>query len=512
MDSSKKRPNDTSMEEDSGSKKFNSSGDATLHLKVLVPSGAAGGVIGKGGETIAEIQKNVGARIKMSKANDFYPGSNERVCLITGNAEAIAAIVSFIGEKIRDGHHHRDGGRGDYDSKVSSEREKQMKVIVPNSTAGMIIGKGGAYVKQIKERSGSFIQLSQKSKETTLPERVITIIGDEENNKEALDMILAKVAEDPQSGSCLNISYNEFQGPVANINPTGSPFANGGGSGGGGGGGPPQVPPMLPIGMCGGGGGGVESGYGGGVDPRDPGGYNLPLVGGGAVNMRLNFNPNIMTNDPRMMTQYLGHVNNSFRAKGYSDKAAEEITRALNVLTMHGVLQVEMITGSMGPPPAAMMMGGMGGGGHMEVDPAYGGGGYQRGRGGRTASPSSSSTASYNMPPVNNNSFGLAMAGHGMPSGGADEAGSKVEIEVHESLVGAVIGPAGKSIVEMQHYTGAIIQISKKGVYAPGTKNRIVTITGPAKSLKSAQYLVDQRVAEEEAKRVQMQQHQNKGY
>ena len=52
----------------------------------------------------------------------------------------------------------------------------------------------------------------------------------------ALDLILAKVAEDPQSGSCLNISYNEFQGPVANINPTGSPFANGGGGGGGGGG------------------------------------------------------------------------------------------------------------------------------------------------------------------------------------------------------------------------------------------------------------------------------------
>jgi hypothetical protein len=50
----------------------------------------------------------------------------------------------------------------------------------------------------------------------------------------ALDMILEKVAEDPQSGNCLNISYNEFQGPIANINPTGSPFANGGGGGGGG--------------------------------------------------------------------------------------------------------------------------------------------------------------------------------------------------------------------------------------------------------------------------------------
>ena len=45
-----------------------------VHLKVLVPSIAAGAIIGKGGETITQIQKETGANIKMSKANDFYPG------------------------------------------------------------------------------------------------------------------------------------------------------------------------------------------------------------------------------------------------------------------------------------------------------------------------------------------------------------------------------------------------------------------------------------------------------
>ena len=35
---------------------------------------AAGGIIGKGGETIAQLQNEVGAKIKMSKANDYYPG------------------------------------------------------------------------------------------------------------------------------------------------------------------------------------------------------------------------------------------------------------------------------------------------------------------------------------------------------------------------------------------------------------------------------------------------------
>lgn len=38
-------------------------------------------------------------------------------------------------------------------------------------------------------------------------------------------MILGKVVEDPQSGTCLNVSYADVSGPVANYNPTGSPFA-----------------------------------------------------------------------------------------------------------------------------------------------------------------------------------------------------------------------------------------------------------------------------------------------
>lgn len=45
------------------------------HLKILVPAVAAGAIIGKGGETIGQLQKDTNARVKMSKANDFYPGS-----------------------------------------------------------------------------------------------------------------------------------------------------------------------------------------------------------------------------------------------------------------------------------------------------------------------------------------------------------------------------------------------------------------------------------------------------
>lgn len=52
-----------------------------------------------------------------------------------------------------------------------------MKVVVPNATIGMIIGKGGCYIKQIKDDTGAYVQISQKSADTVLVERVVTIAG-----------------------------------------------------------------------------------------------------------------------------------------------------------------------------------------------------------------------------------------------------------------------------------------------------------------------------------------------
>lgn len=64
-----------------------------------------------------------------------------------------------------------------------------------------------------------------------------------------------------------------------------------------------------------------------------------------------------------------------------------------------------------------------------------------------------------------------------------------------------ITGPGGKSLIEIQHLSGANIQISKKGIFAPGTRNRIVTITGTPNAIGTAQYLIEQRINEEEVKR-----------
>ncbi|KAG7256931.1 hypothetical protein CRUP_020953 [Coryphaenoides rupestris] len=53
-------------------------------LKVLIPSYAAGSIIGKGGQTIVQLQKETGATIKLSKSKDFYPGRRRTPATVAG--------------------------------------------------------------------------------------------------------------------------------------------------------------------------------------------------------------------------------------------------------------------------------------------------------------------------------------------------------------------------------------------------------------------------------------------
>ena len=71
--------------------------------------------------------------------------------------------------------------------------ERQLRLVVPNSTIGMVIGKGGETVEQMKQRSGANILISKKD-EVKIPERVITLVGEVRSNQVALDMILEKVS------------------------------------------------------------------------------------------------------------------------------------------------------------------------------------------------------------------------------------------------------------------------------------------------------------------------------
>ncbi|XP_041468325.1 RNA-binding protein Nova-1-like [Lytechinus variegatus] len=78
---SRKRPLESESEGGMATKRTNLGpgpvDDNKYMLKMLIPSTAAGSIIGKGGQTIAQLQKDTGTNVKLSKANDFYPEGNQ---------------------------------------------------------------------------------------------------------------------------------------------------------------------------------------------------------------------------------------------------------------------------------------------------------------------------------------------------------------------------------------------------------------------------------------------------
>nr|XP_017089307.2 RNA-binding protein Nova-1 isoform X4 [Drosophila bipectinata] len=500
-------------------------GETTYHMKILVPAVASGAIIGKGGETIASLQKDTGARVKMSKSHDFYPGTTERVCLITGSTEAIMFVLDFIMDKIRE-KPDLTTKIIDAESKQTQERDKQVKILVPNSTAGMIIGKGGAFIKQIKEESGSYVQISQKPKDVSLQERCITIIGDKENNKNACKMILSKIVEDPQSGTCLNVSYADVSGPVANFNPTGSPYATN------------QNAINSSTAS-------LNSTLGttiGGTSSA----ASL-LVNGTGINLSINLGAPNPAPNLAVATQLLEHIKVAMRGSGYSETVTTEVCAALGVLAKYGVLAMgvgvphtngahstlgnflgvttlDQQTAAAASAATASNMFGAVGQVNLEQYAAAAAAAAAATRPTQTQLDAAavqfdpfrhlgSATAPATTPvSLNNNSFGLTAATgtattaqlgglSKSPTPGDLSSKDSKNVEVPEVIIGAILGPNGRSLVEIQHVSGANVQISKKGIFAPGTRNRIVTITGQPSAIAKAQYLIEQKINEEETKR-----------
>ena len=170
-------------------------------LKILVPNYAAGAIIGKGGHNISQLQSTYGARIRLSQNNEYYPGTQERVAIITGEVDKVIDLHQYVMEKIRNEAHHAHGNA------LDEGRPKQVKIIVPNGTAGLLIGKGGSMIRNLMEQSGAKIIISNKDHEQVPGERVVTINGSSEESEDACRLIIDKIATDPSNMMNKNLSY-----------------------------------------------------------------------------------------------------------------------------------------------------------------------------------------------------------------------------------------------------------------------------------------------------------------
>lgn len=293
-------------------------------------------------------------------------------------------------------------------------------------------------------------------------------------------MIFAKICEDPQSGSCPNISYAELTGSSAL---------------------------GADLGLVGAAGVGALMGLGGAASV---GGVALPAAMATGVNPFAAFN---FTEAIRKMNPVnVENLKATLRLSGCSAQGVEEITASLLVLasynllnnlqaTQPGTVSLEYLANILNGLPTPSMAG-YGPYGSKEGDAALLGKQDQAQQ--QLLNFYSSLTSSSS---GTNGSAGAFGGTNGIEALSELPDGGK-ELQVNESLVGSILGPGGRNIVEMQKFTSTSIQISKKGVFAPGTKNRLVTIRGSCSAdVDKAVVMIQQYVIQEEAKRSRQEHH-----
>ncbi|XP_044307170.1 poly(rC)-binding protein 4 isoform X2 [Varanus komodoensis] len=113
----------------------------TLTLRMLMHGKEVGSIIGKKGETVKRIREQSTARITISEGS-----CPERITTITGSTDAVFRAVSMIAFKLEE-----DLGTGVTNGGTNSKSPVTLRLVIPASQCGSLIGKAGAKIKEIRE-------------------------------------------------------------------------------------------------------------------------------------------------------------------------------------------------------------------------------------------------------------------------------------------------------------------------------------------------------------------------
>lgn len=120
-----------------------------------------GTVIGKGGEKVKRVREESGCHITFS---DNHPGVVERVLTITGEVANVNEACRHVVTQLE--HDAAAGAHGQHVQEQTQgpigENKLTVKVLVPSSQAGAIIGKGGSQLDSMRKSTDCGMQVSQE--------------------------------------------------------------------------------------------------------------------------------------------------------------------------------------------------------------------------------------------------------------------------------------------------------------------------------------------------------------
>jgi predicted RNA-binding protein YlqC (UPF0109 family) len=175
---------------------------------IVISTASVGAVIGKGGSAVREIKDQSGAS-QIGIANPDPATPTERLCTITGTAQAVQAAIYLIRQRVESQSAMPAapapgppfgalsfGGQTQFGfgSPTSLPPAPQLveKIAIPTECSGSVIGKGGSVISEMKAQSGCTISIANA--DTANPdERVVTITGSSLGVQNAIILIRQRV-------------------------------------------------------------------------------------------------------------------------------------------------------------------------------------------------------------------------------------------------------------------------------------------------------------------------------
>ncbi|KAJ8346790.1 hypothetical protein SKAU_G00281910 [Synaphobranchus kaupii] len=152
--------------------------------EILIPASKVGLVIGKGGDTIKQLQERTGVKMLMIQDGPMPTGADKPL-RITGDPYKVQQARELVVEIIRD----KDqgdfrAGRNDFGSRLGGS---SIDVAVPRFAVGIVIGRNGEMIKKIQNDAGVRIQF--KPDDGISPDRIAQVMGQPERCQHAVHLI-----------------------------------------------------------------------------------------------------------------------------------------------------------------------------------------------------------------------------------------------------------------------------------------------------------------------------------
>ncbi|XP_053551745.1 far upstream element-binding protein 3 isoform X2 [Bombina bombina] len=146
-------------------------GNSTVQ-EILIPASKVGLVIGKGGETIKQLQEKTGVKMIMIQDGPLPTGADKPL-RITGDPYKVQQARELVLEIIREKDQADFRGvRSDFSSRMGGG---SIEVSVPRFAVGIVIGRNGEMIKKIQNDAGVRIQF--KPDDGVSHERLAQVMG-----------------------------------------------------------------------------------------------------------------------------------------------------------------------------------------------------------------------------------------------------------------------------------------------------------------------------------------------